>query len=268
MPLIALHGRMDNCGVFDRIIPSLHGDYHAFSVDLPGHGLSTHYPSGVPLDFLNYIIALVCILKHFRWKRILLLGHSLGGRIGFFFAATFPENMKKMVLIDPVSTFDRDKPLPKLLRSHIDEFFKLNSKLKTGKLPVYTYDQAKHKLVNRSSALTPEAAEIVLKRALKKQQAGYNFRMDQRLKTDPLPFITDQQVLDIFSSIQCPVLSIISSERYTQYKKTFRNAIASLRKLSIYSEKVIDGNHDLHQNHPEKVVGPIDEFFMDETMKQ
>lgn len=213
----------------------------------------------MPLDFLNYIIALVYVLKYVQWNRVLLLGHSMGGQVGFFLAAAFPEYVEKMILIDPISTFDRDHPVTELLRTRVEEFMKLEEKLQSGKEPVYTYEQALDKVMNRTSALTKEAAEIVLKRALKKLRGGYNFGMDQRLKMDPVPFITAPHLLDLFSNIQCPVLSILSSEKFAQYEKTYRNATAAL--VSEYSETVVDGNHDLHQNHPDRVVGLIDEFF-------
>ena len=265
--LLAIHGKQDNCGVFDRIIPSLGGNYCVLAVDLPGHGFSSHYPSGVPLDFLNDIIAIVCVLRHVQWKRALVLGHSMGGQIGFFLTATFPEYVEKLIVIDHIFPTNGEPSATKFIRAHVNGFLALHNRLKTGQEPVYTYQEALEKLTNRTSVLTREAAEIVLKRSLKTLPNGFTFRMDQRLKLNSIPLLTKEHTLDLLSNIQCPVLCIFSSERFEIYETIFADAFAVLRNKSNYLEKVVNGNHDFHQNHPERVVRLISDFFANEKCK-
>ena len=45
-PWIALHGWLDNCGSFDRLIPYFPKDQRVICIDIPGHGFSSHYPQG------------------------------------------------------------------------------------------------------------------------------------------------------------------------------------------------------------------------------
>ena len=52
-PWIALHGYLDNCGSFDRLLPYFPKTQRIISLDIPGHGLSSHYPSGAFAGFNN-----------------------------------------------------------------------------------------------------------------------------------------------------------------------------------------------------------------------
>lgn len=46
-PLLAFHGWQDNCGTFDRLIPLLPKTIPVLAIDLPGHGRSSHFPTGM-----------------------------------------------------------------------------------------------------------------------------------------------------------------------------------------------------------------------------
>lgn len=46
-PVLALHGWQDNAGTFDKLIPLLPACVPILAIDLPGHGLSSHYPTGM-----------------------------------------------------------------------------------------------------------------------------------------------------------------------------------------------------------------------------
>lgn len=46
-PVLAIHGWQDNAGTFDRLLPLLPATIPILAIDLPGHGHSTPYPTGM-----------------------------------------------------------------------------------------------------------------------------------------------------------------------------------------------------------------------------
>lgn len=68
---MALHGRQDNAGSFDTLIPLLPADISVLCVDMPGHGLSSHYPKGQYYHvYWDGIILLRRIINHFSWSKV------------------------------------------------------------------------------------------------------------------------------------------------------------------------------------------------------
>ncbi|CAG9101983.1 unnamed protein product [Plutella xylostella] len=60
----------------------------------PGHGLSSHYPTGMHYYiFWDGVSLLRRIVKHFGWSKVTLMGHSLGGALSFMYAASFPDDV-------------------------------------------------------------------------------------------------------------------------------------------------------------------------------
>lgn len=266
--ILAVHGVQDNCGVFDRIIPTLRGDYQVICIDLPGHGYSSHFPAGIPIELLNFVLSLVYVVKDARWDKFLFVGHSLGGQIGLLFAALYPECVEKLIVIDHIfHTYAANDKIVTLLRKSIDRFVTLQSRIQEGDSPTYTYAEALQKMTERLSALNEEAATIVLKRSLEPTENGYRFCMDQRLKLHMFPTLTSVLAKDVIKHANCPILFVFSSERYGVYRQIFREVWQLLLQKKNVSIKVVSGNHDFHQNHPDRIVDIIDEFFASEHCK-
>lgn len=73
-------------------------DFHVLYYDQRGHGRSFSPPTGyAPEDFAG---DLKKILDELGWKKIYLVGHSMGGRIAANFAASYPERVEKLVIED------------------------------------------------------------------------------------------------------------------------------------------------------------------------
>lgn len=266
--VLAIHGMQDNCGVFDRLISMLDGYYYIVAIDLPGHGFSTHFPAGLPLSFLNFVLAIAYVVKELSWHKFLYLSHSLGGQIGAFFSALFPHNIEKLVIIDHIiPRIFSSEELTSSISSYIKSFMILENRLKHGVPPTYSYDELVQKLTNRDSVLTTEAAKIVLERSLLETPNGYTFCMDQRMKLQFFPTLTMELAKEVYKNIKCPTLILLSSARASTYRGIFKEIFEIIDKKANITVKVVPGNHDLHQNHPERVSKLIDDFFSSEPCK-
>jgi pimeloyl-ACP methyl ester carboxylesterase len=70
-PIIALHGWQDNAGTFWNLSPLLSKDVSILSIDLPGHGQSSHFPQGqFYYIFWEGIIIIHRIVKHYKLDKV------------------------------------------------------------------------------------------------------------------------------------------------------------------------------------------------------
>lgn len=96
-----LHGLGDTHFTWDEIFNDLKSDFRLLSMDLLGHGSSLEYFS----EQSEYMDDAVSFLKKITEQvskdlPFFLVGHSLGAEIALQFAATFPDLVKGVVLLD------------------------------------------------------------------------------------------------------------------------------------------------------------------------
>jgi pimeloyl-ACP methyl ester carboxylesterase len=70
------------------------------SVDLPGFGLTGEDPSGIYTDQRS-VEVLEAFLKRLQIPKVVLVGNSMGGKLAWQFAARYPNQVSKLVLISP-----------------------------------------------------------------------------------------------------------------------------------------------------------------------
>jgi len=96
--VLCIHGITANCRCWDVLAKALRGDYRILAMDLRGRGLSEKPPTGYSIEtHCNDIRAL---LGNLGLKQAVLMGHSLGAFIAIVFAATYPEMVDRLVLVD------------------------------------------------------------------------------------------------------------------------------------------------------------------------
>jgi pimeloyl-ACP methyl ester carboxylesterase len=97
--MLLLHGFGNEAHIWDEFAPVVAPHYRTFAVDLRGHGDSAHDPKR-RYDYQSHVRDLEAITAALEIDRLVLVGHSLGGRISTLFAASHPERMAGLVLVD------------------------------------------------------------------------------------------------------------------------------------------------------------------------
>ena len=99
IPLVLIHGAGGSLHIWEGWVRELGSKARLISVDLPGHGLTGAWPRHeYTVDaYVDFIEALVDALK---LDRFALAGHSLGGGVAWTFAATRPDRVSQIILID------------------------------------------------------------------------------------------------------------------------------------------------------------------------
>lgn len=96
-PIVFLHGWKQDKRSFSSLVPFLHHHYHLFLIDLPGFGKSD--PPSLDFTSFDYNRAITDWINRKGLKKIILVGHSFGGKIAAIIASHHPELVSKLVLI-------------------------------------------------------------------------------------------------------------------------------------------------------------------------
>jgi pimeloyl-ACP methyl ester carboxylesterase len=105
-PMVLLHGLTGHAHTWDHMAPALAERYHVFVPDQRGHGDSSHADTYRTQDFVDDLAAFAA-----AWDigRLVLVGLSMGGHNAMAFAATHPERVSHLVVIDIPPRMDRSK---------------------------------------------------------------------------------------------------------------------------------------------------------------
>jgi len=98
--VILLHGFGASLHTWEDWARSLAADHRVIRFDLPGSGLSAPDPAGDYSDARSMAL-LIALMDRLGVPRASVVGHSIGGRIAWRFAAAHPERIDKLVLVSP-----------------------------------------------------------------------------------------------------------------------------------------------------------------------
>lgn len=164
-------------------------------------------------------------------KKIILLGHSNGGRIALSFAAKYPQNIKQLILIDSAGIFHNELPL------RVKRFI-FKSLAKVGKR--FTSSNKLKKLLYKLT-----------------QESDYNNASDIQKQT--MINLISVDLTPMLSYFKTPTLIIWGSSDNTT-KLADGKLMYKLIKNSTL--KVIKGaKHSPHYTHPKEVAKIISEYL-------
>ena len=97
--MLFLHGFSNSCRVWDDVAPAMAPYYRVLALDQRGHGDSDHDPEG-RYDPESMAGDVEAVLEQLGIGRLVLVGHSMGGRVSIEFAGLHPERLAGLVLVD------------------------------------------------------------------------------------------------------------------------------------------------------------------------
>lgn len=99
VPLLLLHGFGNDAHIWEDFAPAVAPYYRTLALDHRGHGDSAWDPER-RYDHDTMVADVECATEALGIGRLVLVGHSLGGRIATLFAGRHPERMAGLVLVD------------------------------------------------------------------------------------------------------------------------------------------------------------------------
>ncbi len=105
--VVLLHGFLENKTMWDKYVSALSKNQRIITIDLLGHGET---------ECLGYVHTMedqadmiFAVLISLRIRKIVLVGHSMGGYVALAFAELYPDNVKGLFLLNSTSRADSDE---------------------------------------------------------------------------------------------------------------------------------------------------------------
>jgi pimeloyl-ACP methyl ester carboxylesterase len=105
VPLVLVHGFGNDAHIWDDFAPVIAPHYRVLALDLRGHGDSA-WPLHGEYEYAHHVADLESVLDSLGIDRLVLVGHSLGGRVAMLFAGAHPERMAGLVIVDSAPELD------------------------------------------------------------------------------------------------------------------------------------------------------------------
>lgn len=239
MPVIALHGWLDNAASFSRLAPLLPG-LRIVALDFAGHGHSDHRPPGGSYAIWDYAHDVLQVAEQLGWQRFSLLGHSMGAIVSVLLAGAMPERIERLALIDGLTPYTGE---PDTAPQKLGEALKAQLALAGKSKPVYAeFDRAVEARMRGVGAVSREAAELLAQRGLMPVPGGYTWRTDSRL-TLPSPLrLTHAHALAFARSLQCPAKLVMAQQGMLLAQPSITQLVEGLA----IEVAQLPGGHHLH----------------------
>ena len=105
--VVLLHGFLENKTMWDKYVSALSKNHRVITIDLLGHGET---------ECLGYVHTMedqadmiFAVLISLRIRKIVLVGHSMGGYVALAFAELYPDYVKGLFLLNSTSRADSDE---------------------------------------------------------------------------------------------------------------------------------------------------------------
>ena len=254
-PVLASHGWLDNAGSFDLLAPKL--GCHVVALDLAGHGKSDNRSPDSAYNIWQDVGDLLDVADELDWQRCTLLGHSRGAAISMLFAATFPERVDKLILLEgglPLTAEAGDAPegLAKALR----EARALRGK--SGRVFAQRATAIAERVAGFSK-VTPAAAEVLARRSLREVPGGFQWHADQRLKAQSEFRLTPEHARAFAHAVRVPVLLLFATESPFADRPLFRDMPRLFANIEVDRAP---GGHHFHLEGAESAIAERIQRFL------
>ncbi|MFZ2754670.1 MAG: alpha/beta hydrolase [Lysobacteraceae bacterium] len=253
VPLLALHGWLDNAASFLPMAPML-GGYDLVALDMPGHGRSFHYPADAEYSLFSTILDLLAAADTLGWERFAVLGHSMGGAIASVLAAAAPERIERMFLIEALGPLSgSEDSTASRLRDAVTQRRALDGKRKR----VFTDPElaVQARMHTSIAALDEASSRLLIERGIRAVEGGFEWSSDVRLTLPTAVRMSEPQVQDCLRAIACPVVLLAADPTPPYFMAVLRDTrvacVPWIRSVSL------TGSHHLHMTQPAEVVAAL-----------
>lgn len=208
VPMLLIHGFSNDAHIWDDFAPRFADHYRVLALDLRGHGDSDH-DSESRYDYTHHTADLDAILPALGIERMVVVAHSLGGRISMLYAGEHPEAFAGLVIVDSAPELDArgTTRIRMEVAEHRDPSFASIGEYETL-------------LAHNYPAATPKAIKRMAASGLRQREDGrYELKMDTayrgakgpQLSPDEMASREEEHMRNMWAALEklpCPTLVV------------------------------------------------------------
>jgi pimeloyl-ACP methyl ester carboxylesterase len=209
LTFLLVHGFADIGLTWRPVAERLAQHGHVIAPDLRGHGDSEWIGAGGYYHFLDYVADLDEVIARLARKRLIVVGHSMGGTIVSYWAGTRPARLSALALLEGLGPPDASEADPTTrMTGWIEAWRNARGKRK----PMPSLDDAARRLLKHDALLSPELARELAAAGTNAVDGGVAWKQDPlHVTMGPYPYRLDM-ALKFWRKLTCPVL-IVDGER-------------------------------------------------------
>lgn len=219
--ILLLHGFMGHARVWDDLAAKLSTRYRVFALDQRGHG-DSEWSKEVSYSMDSHFADLNVFIESLRLEKIILLGHSMGGRNALFYTACVPEKVKRLILVDA------------RLGNNSDAKRALRHQLACLPVKATNIEEVVEALRKLYPYLSIEACLHIAKYGYEESKDGrfvpkYDTRMSRQLERSDY---NTEELWDMIENVTCPTLVVRGKESHFVSQQEARKVCMALSKAT------------------------------------
>jgi pimeloyl-ACP methyl ester carboxylesterase/NAD(P)-dependent dehydrogenase (short-subunit alcohol dehydrogenase family)/acyl carrier protein len=258
--ILIVHGILDHGAAWDAVArPLAAGGYRVVAPDLRGHGRSAHISPAASYNFMDFLADLAAIGSRFA-SPFTLVGHSMGAAMAAAYAATHPERVQSLILIEPPLLSSENGRSIDRLRVHLDALSNWAPHI------VFSNEAAAEQALCRSNPrLTSEQARVMAARVTEPCPGGVRWCWDARLRTragigySGTDCFAGASFVEMLRSIGAPMTLVYGNSSDLLRRSDVGDFLQGANGARTIR---LDGGHNLHYDVPDALARIIEEHAL------
>lgn len=260
-PLLLQHGMRDHCRSWDWVAQRFCRDWYVIAPDLRGHG-DSDWAVGGDYSMLGFVYDLAELIRQLGLAPLTIVGHSLGGNVTLRYTGIYPENVRKLVVIEGLG------PSPKMLAEEeargVAERLRgwIEGRRRTvakSARRMASFDEALARMKANNRRLSDEQARHLTQHALRRHEDGsYGWKYDPFLLPRPPYDLPLEEMQRLWARVECPTLLIYGKDSWAS------NPAEDGRAAHFRNARVVmvdDAGHWVHHDQFEYFCELLREFL-------
>ena len=241
-PLVfTIHGWLDNALSFAVLAPLL-TNYRVISIDLSGHGLSSHRSADANYHIWDDIPQLMAVIDQLGVSGAHIVGHSRGAAVAGMLAVALDERCLSLTMLDGMisRSFENDNGA-ELFRMSIAERKKYMAR------PPRIFESVEQFIDSRSRyGFTRENARVLVPRALRRVDEGWLLLSDPKLFGNSTIKMSEETSDSLYRAMTFPVAAITGDTGFFTSEEAQQKIVGIANFAPNFYRLTVSGPHHFH----------------------